>query len=158
MLFFLLNIEEKIEISITGEKIEIGWSRFLSIIAYRGKYRGGVEMLEAELRIWLNNICKFRLVWLSVEWVYVDWLKKNWIVDQTYFLWSGCGLFWFELRVFTWPANLFWKKWKKNSSKYILKMFILFYLYKSRLKRFIWNVMWKITRRQDDILFSKIND
>ena len=45
MLFFPLNIEEKIAISILGEEIEMGWSRFSSIIVYRSKYRGGLEML-----------------------------------------------------------------------------------------------------------------
>ena len=45
MLFLPLNIEEKIAISILGEEIEVRWSRFYSIIAYRGKYRCGLEML-----------------------------------------------------------------------------------------------------------------
>ena len=46
MLFFLLNIEEKIAISIIGKEIEVGWSRFFSIIAYRVKYKGGLEMFS----------------------------------------------------------------------------------------------------------------
>ena len=45
MLFFPLNIEEKIAISILGEEIELRWSRFSPIIAYKGKYRGRLEML-----------------------------------------------------------------------------------------------------------------
>ena len=45
MLFLPPNIEEKIAISILEEKIEVGWSRFYSIIAYRDKYRDELEML-----------------------------------------------------------------------------------------------------------------
>jgi len=45
MLFFPLNIEEKIAISILGEEIGVSWSLFYSIIAFRGKYWEGLEML-----------------------------------------------------------------------------------------------------------------
>ena len=45
MLFLPPNIEGKIAISILGEKIEMGWSRFYSIIEYRGKNSLGLEMV-----------------------------------------------------------------------------------------------------------------
>ena len=38
-------LEEKIAISNLEEEIDVGWSRFYSIIAYRDKYRDGLEML-----------------------------------------------------------------------------------------------------------------
>ena len=44
MLFLPLNIEKKITISILEEEIEVKYSRFYFIIAYKGKYRDELEI------------------------------------------------------------------------------------------------------------------
>ena len=45
MLFLSLNIEEQITIFILGEEKEVRKSQFYSIIVYKDKYLGGLEML-----------------------------------------------------------------------------------------------------------------